>query len=197
MSVESHDRLMTLTCDSCGESATGFASARPDAELVWALVTDLGWSGSPFASGPHRCPHCSLLPAADERASCGTHGPGGVLGIDHVDGVTVVTSTGDLDLDTGDTLRAALRHAADMGGDVVVDLTGVHLIDSAGLSLLIRARQQADERGARLAVAAGSTFVRDVLRTMALDTTIPTFTSRDEAVAHLAGLRSAVPCAQP
>lgn len=200
MSVESHDRLMTLTCDSCGESTTGLASALPDADVVWTLVTDLGWSGSPFASGPHRCPHCSLLPTADERSSCATHGPGGVLGIDHVEGVTVVTSTGDVDLDTGDTLRAALRHAADVGGDVVVDLSRVHLIDSTGLGLLIRARREARERGATLVLAAGSAFVRGVLRTMRLDTTIPTFASRDEAVAHLAGRRSApsaVPCAQP
>jgi hypothetical protein len=126
MTVVSEDRLMTLICDTCGESTTGLACVLPDAEVVWTLVTDLGWSGSPFASGPHRCPHCSLLPGTDERAGCEAHGPGGVLGIDHVEDVTVVTPTGDVDLDTGDTLRAALRHAADMGGDVVVDLSQVH-----------------------------------------------------------------------
>ncbi|SCL23804.1 anti-anti-sigma factor [Micromonospora pallida] len=204
MTVVPEDRLMTLICDSCGESATGLACVLPDAEVVWTLVTDLGWSGSPFASGPHRCPHCSLLPEGDERAACDAHGPGGVLGIDHVEDVTVVTSTGDVDLDTGDTLRAALRHAADMGGDVVVDLSRVHLIDSAGLGLLVRAQREARERQATLCLAAPSAFVRAVLRTMRLDTVIPTFASREEAVAHLAGSRpaaptgrTAAPCGQP
>ncbi|MEU4569802.1 STAS domain-containing protein [Micromonospora sp. NPDC023956] len=193
MTVVSEERLMTLTCDTCGESTTGLACVLPDAEVVWTLVTDLGWSGSPFASGPHRCPHCSLLPGAEERTGCDAHGPGGVLGIDHVEDVTVVTSVGDVDLDTGDTLRAALHHAADMGGDVVVDLGRVHLLDSTGLGLLVRAQREARERGATLCLAAPSAFVRTVLRTMRLDAVIPTFASRDEAVAHLAGHRTTTP----
>ncbi|WDZ83221.1 STAS domain-containing protein [Micromonospora cathayae] len=190
MSVVPEDRLLTLICDTCGESASGRACVLPDAEVVWTLVTELGWSGSPFASGPHRCPHCSLLPPPpDGRASCDDHGPGGVLGIDHLDDVTVVTSTGDIDLDTGDTLRAALGHAADMGGDVVVDLTRVHLVDSTGLGLLVRAHRDAHDRGALLCLAAPSPFVRTVLRTMRLDDLFVVFDSREAALAHLAAVR--------
>ncbi|WBB80746.1 STAS domain-containing protein [Micromonospora sp. WMMD882] len=187
MTVVPEDRLMTLICDTCGEAATGRAYVLPDAEVVWTLVTDLGWSGSPFASGPHHCPHCSLLaPPTGGHASCDDHGPGGILGIDHVDDVTVVTPTGDIDLDTGDTLRAALSHAADMGGDVIVDLTRVHLVDSAGLGLLVRAHLDARDRGATLCLATPSPFVRTVLRTMRLDGVFTVVDDRETGLAHLA-----------
>ncbi|WCN79462.1 STAS domain-containing protein [Micromonospora sp. LH3U1] len=186
MTVVPDDHLMTLICDTCGDSVRATACVLPDAEVVWTLVSEQGWSGSPFATGPHRCPHCSLLPISDGgNASCGDHGPGGILGIDHLDDVTVVAATGDIDLDTGDTLRAALRHAADVGGHVVVDLTRVHVIDSTGLGLLVRAHRDARDRGVTLCLAAPSRFVRTVLHTMRLDGTFPIFDSRDAALAQL------------
>lgn len=190
MTVVPEGHLMTLICDTCGESTTGSGCALPDAEVVWTLVAELGWSGSPLAAGPHRCSHCTLLPpAAGDRASCGDHGPGGILGIDHLDAVTVITPTGDVDLDTGDTLRAALRHAAEMGGDVVVDLSRVHLVDSAGLGLLVRAHLEAHDRGARFYLVASSPFARTVLRSMRLDGVLAVTESREQALAHLAGFR--------
>lgn len=187
MTVVPDEHLMTLICDSCGETVTATACVLPDAEVVWTLVSEHGWSGSPFATGPHRCPHCSLLPpSGGGPARCDGHGPGGILGIDHLDDATVVTATGDLDLDTGDTLRAALHHAAEMGRHVVVDLGGVHVIDSTGLGLLVRAHQDARERGVSLCLAAPSRFVRTVLHTMRLDGIFPIFDSRAAALAHLA-----------
>ncbi|MEV7332174.1 STAS domain-containing protein [Micromonospora sp. NPDC093244] len=186
MTVVPDDHLMTLICDTCGDSVTATACVLPDAEVVWTLVSEQGWSGSAFATGPHRCPHCSLLPpAGGGYAPCDDHGPGGILGIDHLDDVTVVAATGDLDLDTCDTLRAALRHAAEMGGHVVVDLSQVHVIDSTGLGLLVRAHRDARDRGVTLCLAAPSRFIRTVLHTMRLDGLFPVFDSRDDAVAHV------------
>ncbi|TDC73039.1 anti-sigma factor antagonist [Micromonospora sp. KC606] len=187
MTVVPDDHLMTLICDSCGDTVTGASCVLPDAEVVWTLVSEHGWSGSPFAVGPHRCPHCSLQPASGGgHVPCDDHGPGGILGIDHLDDATVVTATGDIDLGSGDTLRAALRHAADMGGHIVVDLARVHVIDSTGLGLLVRAHREARERDATLCLAAPSRFVRTVLHTMRLDAVFPVFDSRDEALARLA-----------
>lgn len=99
--------------------------------------------------------------------------------------MTVVAATGDVDLDTGDTLRTALRHAADMGGNVVVDLSRVHLIDSTGLGHLVRAHRDARDRGATLCLAAPSRFIRTVLHTMRLDGAFPIFDSLDDALAKL------------
>ncbi|MDG4782260.1 STAS domain-containing protein [Micromonospora sp. WMMD961] len=186
MTVVPDDHLMTLICDTCGDTVKATACVLPDAEVVWTLVSEQGWSGSPFATGPHRCPHCSLLPLSDGgQAACGEHGPGGILGIDHLDDVTVVAAAGDVDLDSGDTLRTALRHAADMGGHVVVDLSRVHLIDSTGLGHLVRAHRDARDRGATLCLAAPSRFIRTVLHTMRLDGAFPIFDSREDALAQL------------
>ncbi|SCF13019.1 anti-anti-sigma factor [Micromonospora coriariae] len=191
MTVVPDDHLMTLICDTCGDSITSTACVLPDAEVVWTLVHEHGWSGSPFATGPHRCPHCSLLPVSGGgQASYDNHGPGGILGIDQLDDVTVGTATGDVD--GGDTMRAALRHATEMQGHVVVDLSRVHHIDSVGLGLLVRAHREARDRGVTLCLAAPSRFVRTVLHTMRLDRAFPVFASRDEALTQLSqGLESA------
>ncbi|SCE92548.1 STAS domain-containing protein [Micromonospora mirobrigensis] len=186
MTVVPNDDRMALICDSCGDTVTAAATVLPDPEVVWTLIAELGWSGSPFATGSHRCPYCSLKEPADAgRAACAGHGPGGIVGIDHLGDVTVVTATGDIDLDSGDTLRAALRHAADMGGDVVVDLSRVHVIDSTGLGVLVRAHRDARDRGARVCLAGPSRFVRTVLHTMRLDGLFPVFDTPAGAVAAL------------
>ncbi|MGN9809367.1 STAS domain-containing protein [Micromonospora sp. BQ11] len=189
MTVVPDDHLMTLICDTCGDTITAPACVLPDAEVVWTFVAEHGWSGSPFATGPHRCPSCSLLPPSGRtHPSCDSHGPGGILGIDHLDEATVVTVAGDIDLDTGDTLRTALRHTAEMGGHVVVDLSRVHVIDSTSLGLLVRAHRDARERGVTLCLAAPSRFIRTVLHTMRLDVAFPIFDSRDHALAGLSQL---------
>ncbi|WFE99922.1 STAS domain-containing protein [Micromonospora sp. WMMD964] len=191
MTVVPDEYLMTLICDTCGETIRGTACVLPDAEVVWTLVAEHGWSGSPFATGPHRCPPCSFRPPPrGGDGSCDDHGPGGILGIDHLDDVTVIAATGDIDIDSGDTLRTALRHGAEVGRHVVVDLSRVHLIDSTGLGLLVRAHRDARERGVTLCLAAPSRFIRTVLHTMRLDGAFPIFESRDDALAHVSGLSS-------
>ncbi|SCL46386.1 anti-anti-sigma factor [Micromonospora citrea] len=188
MTVVPDDNSMTLICDSCGDVTTGTACVLPDAEVVWTLVAEHGWSGSPFATGPHRCPRCSLLGPAAGRDGGAGHGdevPGGVLGVDHLDDVAVVTAAGDIDVDAADDLRTALRQAVDICGHVVVDLTRVHLIDAGGLGLLVRAHRDARERGAVLCLAAPSRFILTVLHTMRLDGLFPIFASAEEAVRRL------------
>ncbi|MBY8870637.1 STAS domain-containing protein [Micromonospora sp. PLK6-60] len=187
MTAVPDEHVLTLICDSCGDTITDSASPLTDAEVVWPLLAEQGWTGSPLAAGPHHCPHCSRQPRSGggHHARCAGHGPGGIAGIDHRAGVTVVAATGDIDLDSGDTLRGALRHAADMGGDVVVDLSEVHVIDSTGLSVLVRAHRDARDREATLALAAVPPFVRTVLHTMRLEAVFPLFDGADEAVAAL------------
>ncbi|MBQ1074483.1 STAS domain-containing protein [Micromonospora sp. C31] len=187
MTVVPDEHRMTLICDSCGDTTTGTACVLPDAEVVWTLVAEHGWSGSPFATGPHRCPRCSLpgLGIGGDTAAQGGQPGGGVLGVDHLDDVAVVAAAGDIDADTADELRAALRQAVDVCGHVVVDLTRVHLIDAGGLALLVRAHRDARERGVVLCLAAPSRFIRTVLHTMRLDGLFPIFASPQEAVRRL------------
>ncbi|MDT0532964.1 STAS domain-containing protein [Micromonospora sp. DSM 115977] len=185
MTVVPDEHLMTLICDSCGDTTTGTACVLPDAEVVWTLVAEHGWSGSPFATGPHRCPRCSLPGLEGDATGQGGVPGGGVPGVDHLDDVAAATAAGNVDVDTTDELRAALRHAVDVGGHVVVDLTRVRLIDAGGLALLVRAHRDARERGAVLCLAAPSRFIRTVLHTMRLDGLFPVFASPQEAVRRL------------
>ncbi|WP_433532782.1 anti-sigma factor antagonist [Micromonospora sp. CA-263727] len=186
MTVVPDDNLMTLICDVCGETTTGTACVLPDAEVVWTLVSDHGWSGSPFATGPHRCPRCSALPPGKTpRGGDRSGGPGNAVGGDRIGDVMVVATSGDIDAETGDALRTALRGAVEMGGTVVVDLTRVQVIDPVGLGLLVRAHREVRDRGGRLCLAAPSRFIRTVLHTMKLDGVFPVYDSLDAALAEL------------
>lgn len=185
MTVVPDENLMTLICDACGDTVRATACVLPDAEVVWTLVSEHGWSGSPFATGPHRCPRCEPLPADPADPTGGSH-PGSVLGIDYLEDVPVMSVAGDIDLDGG-ALRAALRAAVEVPGHVVVDLTRVHLIDSTGLGLLVRAHRDARERGVVLCLAAPSRYIRTVLHTMRLDGLFPVFDSVEEAMAGVSG----------
>ncbi|PMR58241.1 anti-sigma factor antagonist [Verrucosispora sp. ts21] len=197
MTVVPDDNLMTLICDTCGETTTGMACVLPDAEVVWTLVSDHGWSGSPFATGPHRCPRCSTLPPGvttngrTDRSGAGdsTAGGPGAGGQSHE--VTVLSSDTAIGAESSEALRAALRAAASLAGTVVVDLARVQVIDSVGLGLLVRAHREVRERGERLCLAAPSRFIRTVLHTMKLDGVFPIFASLDEALTQLRAQASA------
>ena len=67
------------------------------------------------------------------------------------DGERILAVTGDLDLSAVPQFRAALRKLG-AGGHVVVDLTGVEVIDSVGIGLLLGARRRLVEAGGSLAV---------------------------------------------
>ena len=72
---------------------------------------------------------------------------------------------GEIDLLTGEELRAALHAWLRCGAaTVVVDLRGVSFVDCAGLGLLAEARRHADRAGIRLEIVPG----RVVARTAAL-----------------------------
>lgn len=186
MTVVPADHLMTLICDGCGDTITGTACVLPDAEVVWTLVFENGWVGSPFASGPHHCPRCSVT--AEERGTTGGNAgesggePG--LGIDYLDEVGEAPTARDVE--ATEAVRRALADAIHLRDQVLVDLTDVEVIDSAGLGLLVRARQEAKQRGDALCLVAPSRFVLTVLHTMRLDGVFPVLESRSAALRALA-----------
>jgi len=52
------------------------------------------------------------------------------------DGTPVVTAVGEIDMSNADTFRDALTRASAADGRLVVDLTRVEYLDSAGLTVL-------------------------------------------------------------
>jgi anti-anti-sigma factor len=66
----------------------------------------------------------------------------------------VLALTGELSLAEAPALERRLDQVLSTNAmTIVVDLAGVEFIDSTGLSVLVRAQQQASERGVELGVA--------------------------------------------
>ena len=101
------------------------------------------------------------------------------------DGIAVIEATGEVDLETADTLAAALRSQIAAGVDgMVLDLLEVPFMDSSGLKQLLAASNEMRER---LIVVLGSTSpVRRLLELAEIAERITLRTSVDEAVAELA-----------
>ncbi|MER7890168.1 STAS domain-containing protein [Micromonospora sp. NPDC094482] len=191
MTVVPAEERMTLICDGCGDTITGTARLLPDAEVVWTLVLESGWAGSPFASGPHHCPRCSTGLQANGVDGTAVAGHGGsrahILGIDYLDDVGQDPA---VEADPAEAVRRALLEATDVGPHVLVDLTDVEVIDSIGLGLLVRAHQEARHQKATLCLVGPSRFVLTVLHTMRLDGLFPVLESRADALRGMAAMRS-------
>jgi anti-sigma B factor antagonist len=174
-----------LICDGCGVTAETDGGGMHDAEVVYVAVAGVGWTGSPFARGRHRCPRCSaVVPVAPrQQARPATAGSSGRVSVQVLSAAAVVRVTGDVDMDVCDELRSALQSAVAARRQVVVDLTRAGVIDSAGLGALVRARNAARQRAGELILAGPSRFVQTVLRTMRLHTAFRVFSSAEQAVA--------------
>ena len=85
-----------------------------------------------------------------------------------VDGILVLTVTGEIDMASAVALSAALTAAVDRttGEPHVLDLTSVTFLGSAGLSALVNATMQAEQRGEPLRIVVGSS--RSVIRPIQL-----------------------------
>lgn len=175
--------MVTVICDGCGETRQTSDVLR-DEDVVWPSITTLGWTGSPFATGTHRCPRCAEVPASPVPAPADPPAPAESVCDAYDSGAhaRVVVLRADLDLHRVDHVRPALMDAADSGRAVIVDMRDAGVIDSAGLGLLVRAYRCAKRRGAGLCLVAPSRFVVTVLHTMHLDGMFPTFPDEQAAL---------------
>jgi anti-sigma B factor antagonist len=87
----------------------------------------------------------------------------------------VVTPLSDLDADAVELLRESLAEAVRDHRHVIVDLHAAPTIDSAGLSMLVRAYNEAKSHGGTLSLAAPSRYVVTVLHTMKLHQVFPLY----------------------
>jgi anti-sigma B factor antagonist len=83
----------------------------------------------------------------------------------HRDGDTVTVAVhGDIDLSTAGQLEQEIfRHAADDAPAIIVDLSGVAFLDSAGINALLKGRRAADEHGRTFRVTRAQGRVRELL----------------------------------
>lgn len=81
------------------------------------------------------------------------------------DGTVRVDAAGDLDMTCGNQLRDVVRQAlaAHAPKRVVVDLSRITFLDSAGIGALVGVLKEAREQGATLLVADPTPFVHHIL----------------------------------
>ncbi len=103
------------------------------------------------------------------------------------DGVVVITVAGELDLYTAPRLKENLLVALeDDVLKVVVDMTGVHFIDSSALGVLIGGVKRLKPRGGRLVLVSVDENVNWILQITGLNSVFDIFTSREDALSNLA-----------
>jgi anti-sigma B factor antagonist len=89
---------------------------------------------------------------------------------------------GDLDSFSVNLLRERLNSAFDSGRfNIIVDLTDVSFVDSAGLGQLVAALKLAIHNGGDLILVKPNESVQDLLRITKLDTIFRTYDSAEEA----------------
>ncbi|MCP2323460.1 stage II sporulation protein AA (anti-sigma F factor antagonist) [Hamadaea flava] len=84
------------------------------------------------------------------------------------DGPTIVVLTGEVDFTSWEQARDQLAAVADGGGYVVVDMSQVPFVDSAGIAVLVNARSRAYAAGGTLRLRGVQPAVRRVLQVMGL-----------------------------
>ena len=97
--------------------------------------------------------------------------------------VAIVVFEGDIDLEFSGDVREILLENISKARRVLVDMSGVTLIDSSGVASLIEAFQSAKGSGSRFALVAVSDAAMRVLRLAHLERVFPIFDSVADAVA--------------
>lgn len=105
--------------------------------------------------------------------------------IDDQDGVVICRPSGELDAFTVSKFRQALAELAETPR-LLIDLSGVPFIDSAGLGALIGGIRRARESGGDVAVACSRPTLTRLLHTTGFDRIVTVVGTVEEAAAALA-----------
>ena len=102
-------------------------------------------------------------------------------------GTLVILVEGELDMNTAPQLERELERPLGTSDDpLLIDLSSCEFIDSTGIALIVRAWQQLGDDG-RFALCGVGNQVERVLDITGLDKTIPSYPSRQDALAGLGG----------
>ncbi len=105
--------------------------------------------------------------------------------LDHTDsGLTICRPVGELDAFTVSQFRQALAELAS-SSKLLIDMSGVPFVDSAGLGALIGGIRRARELGGDVAVACNRPTLTRLLRTTGFDRIVTVAETIEEAAAAL------------
>jgi anti-sigma B factor antagonist len=98
-------------------------------------------------------------------------------------GIPVIAAPEEIDITTAGLLRTTLLAAgADGRRTLVVDMSGTHFCDSAGLNVLVRAHLRAEAGGCEVRLVMSGTDVLRIFVVTGIDRLIPIFASLGDAL---------------
>jgi anti-sigma B factor antagonist len=110
------------------------------------------------------------------------------------DGLAVVTTPDEIDINNAGLLgEALLAAAAACQPVVIVDMTGTEFCDSTGLSVLVRALRQAEQAGAQLTLVVRTPGLRRMLTVSGAGSLFQIYDSLGDAVDAARARRPAGP----
>ena len=99
------------------------------------------------------------------------------------DGVSVIEIAGELDLYTAPRLKEALLGAMDEGVlNIVVDMSGVHFIDSSALGVLIGGVKRLKPKEGKLVLVSVDENVNWIFQITGLNSVFDIYQTREEAL---------------
>ncbi len=102
------------------------------------------------------------------------------------DGVAIIEVSGELDLYTAQRLKEALLGALDDGSlKIIVDMSGVHFIDSSALGVLIGGVKRLKPKSGKLVLVSVDENVNWIFQITGLNSVFDIFQSKEEALAGL------------
>lgn len=113
------------------------------------------------------------------------------INITSIDQITVITVIGDIDASTASTVQQEILPAAKEGSPVLLDLTQVPYMSSAGLRVLLSIYRQVIAQNIAFVLVGLSEEIQD---TMSVTGFIDFFTICDTPEAGLNQLKNPVPC---
>ncbi len=106
------------------------------------------------------------------------------INTEQADGYTIVRPVGELDAFTVSNFRQALAELAS-NPRLLIDMSGVPFVDSAGLGALIGGIRRARELGGEVAVSCNRPTLTRLLRTTGFDRIVTVAETVEEAAAAL------------
>jgi anti-sigma B factor antagonist len=99
----------------------------------------------------------------------------------------VLTIEGELDLSSAPSVREPLERAIEEGTrKVVIDMLNCTFVDSTGLGVMLHSAKRLEGEGG-MAIVCTDEQIRRLLGLTMIDRTIPVFSTREDATAHLGG----------
>jgi anti-sigma B factor antagonist len=103
------------------------------------------------------------------------------LDVRRTDRATVVSVSGELDIVSSAELEEALEGLeGSEARSIILDLTDVEFMDSAGLAVVVRAHQRAENAGTPFTLVTGSPQVRRLLSVTGMDARITVAETSEE-----------------